>query len=171
MRKIFVDSAKCLGCHSCELECAVAHSDAGSLFGAVAECPAPTARVSVGVSRSGSFPLQCRHCEDAQCVKACVTKALYRDEESGAILHKDDACIGCWMCAIACPFGVVEGNPKDGKVSKCDLCLSRDVEPACVQGCPTGALSFEDVEEYSQGKRREFLGEVEIKSGGEVRYE
>ena len=171
MRKIFVDSAKCLGCHSCELACAIAHSCSGTLYGAVAESPAPAARVSVEMSRGGSFPLQCRHCDDAQCLKACVTKALYRDAESGAVLHKDERCIGCSMCAIACPFGVVEDNQGNGTVSKCDLCLARNEDPACVTACPTGALSFEDSVNYSKEKRKAYLVELNIKSGGEYSYE
>ena len=171
MRKIFVDSAKCLGCHSCELSCAVAHSLSGNLYGAVSEFPGPSARVSVEMSRAGSFPLQCRHCDDAQCLKACVTKALYRDAASGAVLQKDELCIGCFMCVIACPFGVVEDKPGGKVVSKCDLCLSKNEDPVCVAACPTGALSFEDAVSYSREKRKAYLEELEIKSGGECNYE
>jgi carbon-monoxide dehydrogenase iron sulfur subunit len=171
MRKIFVDSVKCLGCHSCELYCAVAHSRSGNLYGAIAESPVPLARVSVEKSRAGCFPLQCRHCDDAQCLKACVTKALYRDAVSGAVLQKDELCIGCSMCAIACPFGSIEDNPENKTISKCDLCLTRKENPVCVTACPTGALSFEDSVSYSKEKRKAYLVELDTKSGGESRYE
>ena len=171
MRKIFVDSAKCLGCHSCELACAVAHSLSKTLYGAIAESPAPAARVSVEVSRGGNFPLQCRHCDDAQCMKACVTKALYRDTASGAVLQKDELCIGCSMCAIACPFGVVEDSAGKGTIRKCDLCLTLAADPVCVAACLTGALSFEDAVSYSREKRKAYLAELKITSGGECSYE
>ena len=171
MRKIFVDSAKCLGCHSCELACAVAHSQSGTLYGAIAESPVPAARVNVEMSRSGNFPLQCRHCDDAQCMKACVTKALYRDAASGAVLQKDELCIGCSMCAIACPFGVIDDSLGNGAINKCDLCLTLEADPVCVTACPTGALSFEDAASYSREKRKAYLEELNIKSGGECSYE
>ncbi len=171
MRKILVDSAKCIACHSCELSCAVAKSDSGSLYAAIAEDPPPVARVSVEKSKSGSFPLQCRHCEDAQCLKACVTRALYRDAATGAVLQKDELCIGCHMCAIACPFGSVEQSPLRKTVSKCDLCAAREGEPACVASCPTGALRFEEVSDFSKSRRQEYLDELDLKSGGECLYE
>ncbi len=38
---IYIDVEKCLGCRSCEIECAVAHSAAKSLLGALREDPLP----------------------------------------------------------------------------------------------------------------------------------
>jgi Fe-S-cluster-containing dehydrogenase component len=46
---------------------------------------------------------------------------------------------------VACPFGVPQLNPEDGKIFKCDGCLERLAQglwPACAASCPTGALSF-----------------------------
>lgn len=171
MRRILVDSTKCVGCHSCELACAVAHSNSGTLYGAVFESPPPMARVSVEAAPFGSFPLQCRHCEEPQCVKACVSKALYRDPETLAVSHSSELCIGCWMCAIACPFGSIERSVATRTVSKCDLCQGLEncgESPACVTGCPTGALSFDEVENFSRTKRQAYLAELDIKRGGDI---
>ena len=44
---IVVNVSKCLGCKSCELACAVEHSESRDLVTAIAESPAPRPRVSV----------------------------------------------------------------------------------------------------------------------------
>ncbi len=155
MKRILIDDTKCLSCHSCELACAVAHSQSKSLFAAIAESPVPTSRVYVEQSGRGSFPIQCRHCQDAHCVSVCPTKALYKDGIVTA--HDEKRCIGCFMCAIACPFGVIEETENPSTVSKCDLCISNNSQPACIKACPTGVLSFEDVEGFSKSKRKEYL--------------
>ena len=43
--------------------------------------------------------------------------------------------------AIACPFGTINYVQETGKVQKCDLC---DGSPACVEACPTAAITFID---------------------------
>ena len=40
-KEIFVRLDRCMGCHSCELACAVEHSGSRSLYGAIAEQPRP----------------------------------------------------------------------------------------------------------------------------------
>ena len=163
MKAIFVDHSICLSCHTCELACAVAHSRSKTLYGAIAEEFPPRARIHVEPVVGGGFPLQCRHCDDAHCVRACVTKALYTDAATGAVLHDESRCIGCTMCVLACPFGAVEEQEKEDNqcaVSKCDLCLSASIEPACATACPTGAISFKTSEEHSRDKRRAYLVEL-----------
>lgn len=165
MKRIFIDDSKCLSCHSCELACAVAHSAAKTLFGALAE-GALLARVHVEKSGRGAFPLQCRHCQEPQCVSVCVTKALFKDPETSAVRHDESRCLGCFMCAIACPFGAIEETTVKGRsaVSKCDLCADANGNPACAKACPTKALSFLDTDTFSKGKRKEYLKELKISS-------
>jgi carbon-monoxide dehydrogenase iron sulfur subunit len=117
--------------------------------------------VEPGINGRG-FPLGCRHCQDAQCVKACVTKALYLDND-GVVLHDKKRCIGCMMCFITCPFGAIEEGVKEtgaASVSKCDLCAEKGKKPACVEACPTKALVFEKADNFSKGKRRKYLIEL-----------
>jgi Fe-S-cluster-containing hydrogenase component 2 len=42
-------------------------------------------------------------------------------------------------------------------MSKCDLCVGEGMPPACVEACPTGALSYAEENTYSLDKRRAYL--------------
>jgi carbon-monoxide dehydrogenase iron sulfur subunit len=158
MRKIIVvEEDRCLACKTCVLECAMAHSDAGSLAEALRADVPPQPRVHVEPFGSYGLPLQCRHCEDAPCVTICPTKAVQRPSEGGPVLLDQRYCIGCKFCLLVCPFGVIDLS-RDGKATvKCDLCIERTEagqEPACVAGCPTGALRYCDVDDYVSERRR-----------------
>ena len=163
MKKMLVDDAKCLACNSCEIACCVAHSGSKTLYGAISEKTPPISRMHVEQGGRGrGFPLGCRHCQDAQCVRACVTKALYMSPD-GLILNDSKRCIGCLMCFIACPFGAIEQGVKKSEsyaISKCDLCTASGQEPACVNACPTKALVFEDPDNFSKNKRTRYLIEL-----------
>jgi len=109
---------------------------------------------------------QCYHCENAPCVKACPTKATWR-EPDGIVVVDYDWCIGCRYCMAACPYYGRRFNwgkphvPLDemtkkqhylgnrmrakGVVEKCTFCVQRTREgrlPACVEACPTGSRVF-----------------------------
>ncbi len=73
---IYVELSKCLSCHSCELACALEHSQSKELAQAIHEDPPPVARVRVEQVEGAAIPLQCRHCEDAPCVTICPSGAI-----------------------------------------------------------------------------------------------
>ena len=159
---VLIDPSRCVGCRSCEIACAVEHSQSKDIYVAVKEYPPPKPRIRVTfIWRVGlPAPLNCRHCEQAPCVEVCPTRALYRDED-GAVLLNTMKCIGCLMCGVACPFGVPELDRYNKIMSKCDLCESRRKEgkvPACVEACPTGALRYGKVSEVMMERREEFFG-------------
>ncbi len=159
---LVVDRQKCLGCHSCELACAVEHSRSKNLYTAIREKPLPRRRVEVEHYGGSNLPLQCRHCEDAPCVRVCPTKALFREDEGEAVLVEDSLCIGCKWCLLACPFGVITLDQRSKAIVKCDLCQDRAAgkkPPACAESCPTGALQFTSAPEYTAKKRKDFLVE------------
>ncbi len=100
------------------------------------------------------FPRSCLHCETPACVTVCPTGASYKRAEDGIVLVDADKCIGCELCAWACPYGAREISPVRGTMQKCTLCVDRiyderlperEREPACVQACPTRARHFGDL--------------------------
>ena len=144
MKKIRIREQYCMGCRLCEIYCAVQHSKSKDLVKAYrGEYPKPVPRILVEEKEYLSFAIQCRHCEDAPCISACMTGAMHRDPESGAVLCDEEKCVGCWMCIMVCPFGVISRGREKKVISKCDLCLGEE-EPACVKNCPNEALVLEE---------------------------
>jgi formate dehydrogenase iron-sulfur subunit len=91
----------------------------------------------------------CKHCTNAGCLDACPTGALIRTEFETVVLQPD-VCNGCGYCVPACPFGVVDRDPVDGRAGKCTLCYDRlqdGLEPACAKSCPTDSIQFGPYEE------------------------
>jgi sulfite dehydrogenase (quinone) subunit SoeB len=100
------------------------------------------------------FPKSCLHCENAACVTVCPTGASFKRSSDGIVLVDEDKCIGCGLCAWACPYGAREMDPQAGVMKKCTLCVDRiyaedlpeeEREPACVRTCPTHARHFGDL--------------------------
>ncbi|NBB98379.1 MAG: 4Fe-4S dicluster domain-containing protein, partial [Alphaproteobacteria bacterium] len=74
--------------------------------------------------------------------------------DDGIVLVNEDACIGCGLCAWACPYGAREMDGASRVMKKCTLCVDRiynenlpeeDREPACVRTCPSNARHFGDL--------------------------
>jgi Fe-S-cluster-containing dehydrogenase component len=104
--------------------------------------------------RTVHFPKSCLHCENAACVTVCPTGASYKRAEDGIVLVDEAKCIGCGLCAWACPYGARELDGASGVMKKCTLCIDRiynetipleEREPACVLTCPTRARHFGDL--------------------------
>jgi carbon-monoxide dehydrogenase iron sulfur subunit len=146
MRRIFVKEEACMGCGLCEVYCTVQHSNSKDLIKAYKkEQPRPLSRVRLEVAIPISFAVQCRHCENPPCVMACLSGAMYVDEETGLVMHDAEKCMGCWTCVMVCPYGAIIADASIRKaVAKCDLCPDLDT-PACVANCPNEALIFEEV--------------------------
>lgn len=112
------------------------------------------------------MPVQCQQCENPPCVRACPTKATWK-EPDGIVVIDYNWCIGCRYCMAACPYGARRFNWADpnrpteklnakthylgnrprykGVVEKCTFCIQRTRNgryPACVEVCPVGARKF-----------------------------
>jgi len=157
---IVVDETRCLGCNTCLIQCAMAHTDAAGLAEAIRDGAKLQPRLRVKPSGRFGAPLLCRHCEDAPCIGACKKKLITRASPDGPVLLDSEHCTGCRLCMRACPFGVIEVSRKGKVMVKCDLCIRRleaGELPACVAGCPTGALKFVKLDDSLRQKRREDL--------------
>jgi Fe-S-cluster-containing dehydrogenase component len=106
-------------------------------------------------SKTVNVPMSCMHCEDADCVTVCPTGASYKRED-GIVLVDQETCMGCGLCAWACPYGARELDQDCGTMKKCTLCVDRiydqalpeaERQPACVLACPTHARHFGDLED------------------------
>ncbi|HXG54342.1 MAG TPA: 4Fe-4S dicluster domain-containing protein [Vicinamibacterales bacterium] len=89
----------------------------------------------------------CKHCENAGCLEACPTGSIVRTEFGGVFIQPD-ICNGCGYCIVACPFGVVDRRPDDGRAFKCTFCYDRQkvgLEPACATACPTQSIQFGEI--------------------------
>lgn len=153
MKKVFAREELCINCRLCEVYCKTNHSLSKDIIKAhKAEVPAPVSRVSVYGGREASVAVNCRHCDDPACVKACITGAMTKDKKTGIVSVNESKCIGCMTCLAVCPIGCI----KTGNIAyKCDLCGGE--EPACVKNCPNRALLLP-----GQG----WLGQVQGLGGG-----
>ncbi len=147
MKRVYAKEEYCVGCRVCEVHCIVAHSDYKDdiVKAFKKQNPRPLPRITVEENRPISFALQCRHCEDAPCTKACITGAMQKDPETGVVTNEESRCVGCWTCILACPYGAISRDERGKKAaSKCDLCSDLGCTPACVKNCPNDALVFEE---------------------------
>lgn len=166
MKTVFVTPELCIGCRHCEVACAIEHAEKKELFSAVAEEKRSQPRVFVETGMHYlSFPNRCRHCDPAPCMQVCPTGALVRDNATASVLVKYERCIGCAVCAMACPFGIIRFNAvrqldTDREVNaKCDNCIGRQragVIPACAEACKTGALTFGEADDLIRSSRKDF---------------
>ena len=164
---LVIDLDICVGCHACVTSCKEWNSQGygAPLADADAYGPAPEGaflnRVhsfevtpEEGPPQLVHFPRSCLHCEDAPCVTVCPTGASHKRAADGIVLVEESLCIGCGLCAWACPYGAREMDPAEQVMKKCTLCVDRiynenlppeDREPSCVRACPTGARHFGDL--------------------------
>ncbi len=155
MKRIYVHPERCQGCKSCEIACAVQHSQGKNLLAAISQFPPPQKRLYVETAGGVTMPILCRHCDEAPCLNSCITGCLYKDEQ-GLVRRKKGRCIGCWSCIMSCPFGVISRDPHQHIAVKCDGCHKLEV-PACVSACPTKALELVEVDELSAEVRHRVI--------------
>ncbi|MFE4543611.1 4Fe-4S dicluster domain-containing protein [Arthrobacter sp. NPDC056727] len=170
----FTDTSLCIGCKACEVACKEWNSlpadkpleltgqsfDNTSALGAdtwrhVAfiekKVPAAEPAGAEGIRWLMSSDV-CKHCTHAACLDVCPTGALFRTEH-GTVVVQQDICNGCGYCVSACPYGVIDQRPADGRVFKCTMCYDRlgvGEEPACAKACPTQSIQYGELDELRE---------------------
>ncbi len=160
----FTDTTLCIGCKACEVACKEWNNLPADELHLTGESYDNTARLSAHTWRHVNFIEKsvraddqhafqsgwlmmsdvCKHCDNAPCLEACPTGALFRTEFDTVVVQQD-ICNGCGYCQPACPFGVIDISMLDGKAHKCTLCYDRlkgGLEPACAKSCPTDSIQF-----------------------------
>lgn len=105
-----IDLDRCTGCQACVVACRAENN---------IPVGGPTATekgrsifwMNLLVTTEGEYPdvrrqflpTPCNHCEDPPCIKVCPVGATTQNEE-GITQQIPGRCIGCRMCAAACPY-------------------------------------------------------------------
>jgi Fe-S-cluster-containing dehydrogenase component len=74
-------------------------------------------------------------------------KAFEVDKVTGAVIVIKEKCDGCGKCVLACNNHAVHLESPKGPVRICNLCNG---EPLCVLMCPTGAISFQEMNDLKR---------------------
>jgi len=144
MDRINVDVHKCTACMACEIACSFTHE--GAFTPQLSRI-----RVVRFMDQGLNVPVVCGNCARPPCVEVCPTSAAYIDRSVPVVRISEEDCIGCGECVKACPLGAADFNEEKQVAFICDLC---DGEPACVEHCIYGALTFEPAQRVAQRKRR-----------------
>jgi Fe-S-cluster-containing dehydrogenase component/CRP-like cAMP-binding protein len=146
-----IDLHRCTRCDDCVKACAATH-DGNPRF------------IRQGISHERlQFTQACMHCADPVCMIGCPTGAITRDGETGVVGIHEPICVGCGVCASACPYeniNMVQVQDPSGrpytdiaterpiqKATKCDMCQDSPSGPACAAACPHDALVRIDLTE------------------------
>jgi len=144
---MLIDLSACVGCAACAVACKMEN-----------QVPAGASRIWVRQRETGVFPNPtvefrtelCNHCENPPCVPVCPTGANHQTQD-GRVLVNIAKCNACAACVAACPYNACFIN-KSGfaHADKCTFCshrLADNLQPACVETCPTTALIFGDLDD------------------------
>ena len=161
MKVFIVDLALCNGCYTCQVACKDEHvandwtpyakpqPDTGQFWIKVTE----QTRGTVPKVMVTYTPKLCMHCDEAPCMAACKSGAIYQRDD-GLVIIDPTKCVGSGLCVDACPHGVIYFNKDLNIAQKCTGCahlLDHDEDlkvPRCVDACPHGALKFGEESEF-----------------------
>ncbi|WP_421077135.1 4Fe-4S dicluster domain-containing protein [Methanothermococcus sp. Ax23] len=149
MKKIVMINDKCDNCGDCVKACMGLHG---------------VSRIGILEHDGRYLPVVCQHCASAPCKEVCPVEAI--ENKDGVIYLEESKCIGCGLCAMACPFGAISMSDV---AHKCSLCMEQeDDECACVKACSKRCLDLVDIFDIVFDKRvknLENMSKLNLKSG------
>jgi len=146
-KAMLIDITLCVGCNACQEACKTANN----LQTGEEKSLSSTAYTALDEHDGVFVRRMCQHCIDPTCASVCPVGAFTKTPE-GPVLYDEDKCIGCRYCMQACPFQVprYEWSSTYPRVQKCVFChsrISKGLQPACAEACPSGATKFGDRDE------------------------
>lgn len=144
LRALFIEPSICTGCRTCEMACSLSHEG---------KCSPHLSRTRVikYEALGMNYPMVCYHCSKPSCMAVCLEGAIKKDDATGAVVIDETLCKGCRTCITACPYSQISFNPEKEVAFKCDLCGG---DPQCAKFCPSGAITYSDIDEYLMARRR-----------------
>ena len=107
---IIVNVDRCAGCFACAVACKEENQVVPGIFWEKIKRDE-----NVRDNVINWFRMSCMHCDDPACMKVCPMKAIHKGPH-GEVLVDQQKCIGCKMCANACPYDVPVFNT-EGRTS------------------------------------------------------
>ena len=164
-----IDVRKCIGCGNCVQACKTEngvvdepfyfrtwveryHLDPADLEHPIVDSPNGgrdgfPEKYPDGVGKTFFVPKLCNQCANSPCVQVCPVGATFVTPD-GVVLVDKAYCVGCRYCIQACPYGSRYLDPRNHVADKCTLCyhrITKGLNTACVEVCPTGARQLADL--------------------------
>ncbi|WP_409307349.1 4Fe-4S dicluster domain-containing protein [Pectobacterium sp. B1J-3] len=139
-RFVIADPKRCIGCNTCMAACTQVHRRQG-----LQTHP----RLTVERDLTGTTPVLCRHCEDAPCAKVCPVNAITHQDH--AVVLNESTCIGCKLCAIACPFGAI--TPSGSKPLAIPATFQQNIPLSELSDVPVSVASINPFLAWNAGVR------------------
>lgn len=143
-----INMERCVGCNACTIACKSFYNLESRVNRRFVR---ETDEMLTGSPKRCYISTACNHCDEPACAKACPTGA-YTKLDNGIVKHNPDRCIGCTMCATACPYSVPQFDTVKKKMDKCSMCYERlevGEDTICVSSCPMEAISIIDLNEVT----------------------
>lgn len=112
-----INLSKCVGCGACAMACKLGNNTPNrnkSTGGTMnwADIAVQINGTAAALSTTWlAVPTLCNHCVDPKCVDVCPVaadangrKAIFKDTDTGIVMHDNSRCIHCYRCRDNCPY-------------------------------------------------------------------
>ncbi len=153
-----IDTTRCNGCYNCFLACKDEYCGNDHLPYSLSQPMTGHFWMHMIEKERGQYPrvkvaytaVPCMHCDSPACMKLAAGGEIYRRPDGIVIIDPEKA-KGHKELVTACPYRVIYWNEESQLPQKCTMCAhlldAGYKEPRCVEACPTGALSFGDLDD------------------------